>query len=187
MTTPFHRTRTHAPLTLTPTLRHLLDTLSPTDRFHIVRYLNDATPLPLRSSASLRNFFTIYTLLKKESQEPQTTTAHLPLLISTHPKMQTRSQTTNNHTSNQTPSTTPPNAPPQLPTIQDNPPQTDTNPPLAPRSSRHSRQTAIRTTTTALPPSSTTPPTHPTPFNNPYNPTPRITPLLLTYTIHVLP
>ena len=141
MTTPNHRSRTRLHLALTPPLRHFLDTLPPTDRFHAVRHLNDATPLPPPSSARLRTFIHIYKLIKDEPNAPSTPLPHLPLPIPKHPKMQTRSQTANNTTTNQSPPTTPP-----LTSRPPHPEHNDPNPSTTSRSSHHTQQPAPSST-----------------------------------------
>ena len=108
MTTPPSQSRRHAALPLSPNLRHLLDVLPPTDRFHAVRHLHDAVPLPPHSSSRLHNFIKIYTLIKTEPREPPTRFPHIPLPIPKATKMQTRSQTAHNPNPNQPPPTTPP-------------------------------------------------------------------------------
>ena len=137
MTTPNHRNRTRLHLALTPPLRHFLDTLPSTDRFHAVRHINDATPLPLPSSARLHTFIHLYKLIKDEQNTPSTSPSQLPLPIPQHPKMQTRSQTANNTNTDQPPPTTPPPTSRQLPSEHNEP-----NPPTTSRSSHYTRQPA---------------------------------------------
>ena len=137
MTTSNHRSRTRLHLALTPPLRHFLDTLPSTDRFHAVRHINDATPLPLPSSTRLQTFIHLYKLIKNEQNDPSAPPLHLPLPIPKHPKMQTRSQTTNNTATNQPPPTTPP------PTSRPLPPEhNEPNPPTTSRPSHYTRQPA---------------------------------------------